>query len=114
MKKFLIKFLRYLIEREYKQEYTVGDKVAVEKWLFDSYKQKGAMDYMKVEEFKILKNMARGLTQEMYWKEVGKREQVAMMFNDMQKAFELKKAAQAKAEAEAKRKGGGEIAKETS
>lgn len=106
MRKFLIKILRKLVWSEFKQEYTIADKVAVEKWLFDSYKEKGALDYLKVEEFKILKNMARGLTPEMYWKEIGKREQIAMLFNDMQKAFELRKAADAKRVAEEKRKGG--------
>ena len=104
MRKLLIKILQRLLWKEFKQEYMIADKVAVEKWLFDSYREKGAMDYLKVEEFKVLKNMARGLTQEFYWKEIGKREQIAFMFNDMQKAFELRIAAQAKVEAEATRK----------
>lgn len=104
MRKILIKFLQYLLWKEYRPEYKVGDKRAIEQWCFDSFGNRGATDYLRIEEMKILRNLARGLDQEHYWKEIGKREQLAFILNDFQKVFQLRSARDAKAAAEEAKK----------
>jgi hypothetical protein len=110
MRKYLIKILNWLVYREYRPEYGRADKRLVEEWLYKSFGDQGAMGYLQTEELKILRNLARGLNQEAYWKELGKREQVSLLMNAFERAAELRKAAQAKAEADEakKRKAGGD------
>lgn len=106
MRRILIKFLNWLLQKEYGLEYKHRDQTAIKNWLFTCYNNRGAMDYLGLEEMKILKNMARGLQHEQYWIEVGKRQQLSLIVQDFEKEFQLRAAATAKAEAEAKRKAG--------
>ena len=107
MRKILIKFLNFLLEKEYNIEYKHRDLVAIKNWLFKCYADKGAMDYLGQEELKVLKNMARGLNQEQYWIEVGKRQQLSLIVQDFEKEYNLRAA-------EAAKKKGGEKVESTS
>lgn len=104
VKRILIKFLNWLLKKEFAIENLHRDQTAIKNWLFSCYGNRGAIDYFGLEELKILKNMARGLQQEQYWIEVGKRQQLSLIVQDFEKEYNLRAAAQAKAAVEAKRK----------
>ena len=104
MKIILIKFLNWLLAKEFSIETLHRDKTAMKNFLFRCYGDRGAMDYFGLEELKILKNMARGLQQEQYWIEVGKRQQLSLIVQDIEKEFALRAEVSAKAAAELKRK----------
>lgn len=106
IRRTLIKLLNWLLHKEFSVEYMHRDQTAIKNWLFTCYGNRGAMDYFGLEELKVLKNMARGLENQAYWIEVGKRQQLSLIVQDFEKEYNLRAAASAKAAAEAKRKGG--------
>lgn len=93
---YLIKLLQWLTHKYFENEYRLQDKEAVRRWLFDSFADKGATGYLQTRELLILKNMARGLSHEHYWKNIGQREELALLLDEMKRSFELKKAQDAK------------------
>jgi len=106
IKRALIKFLNYLLRKEFAIEYKHRDQTAIKNFLFHCYGDRGATDYFGLEELKVLKNMARGLQHEQYWIEVGKRQQLSLIVQDFEKEYNLRAAAKARADADAKRKAG--------
>ena len=104
IKRILIKLLHWLLAKEYGIEYKHRDQTAIKNFLFRCYADRGATDYFGLEELKVLKNMARGLQQEQYWIEVGKRQQLSLIVQDFEKEYNLRAPASARAAAEAKRK----------
>ena len=96
MRKFLIRLLFRLADYAYRLDYIAIDKKAVEQWLYESFQDKGFIDYFKLEDLKMLKTLAGGLDKEKYWLYVGRRLQLLYLYNDMRKSFELRKARQAR------------------
>ena len=99
MRKILIKILNWLVYREYRPEYGKADQRQVEEWLYKSFGDPGAMGYLQTEELKILRNLARGLTQEAYWKSIGRREQLSLLMDKFRQTAELRAAVAVKAAA---------------
>jgi hypothetical protein len=96
MRRYLIKLLYWLLDKEYAIESRHFDKTAIKNFLFRCYGDRGATDYFSLEELKVLKNMARGLEHEQYWIEVGKRQQLSMIVQDFEKEYNLRAADAAK------------------
>ncbi len=95
MRVYLIKFLNWLLLKEYGLENKHRDQTAIKNWLFRCYGDRGAIDYFSLQELKVLKNMARGLEQQQYWMEVGKRQQLSLIVQDFEKEYNLRAAAAA-------------------
>ena len=96
IKRILIRFLNWLLEKEFAIESRHFDKTAIKNFLFRCYADRGAMDYFALEELKVLKNMARGLEEKSYWVEVGKRQQLSFIVQDFEKEYNLRAALAAK------------------
>lgn len=98
MKLFIVRLLMRLLDRSYAVDYTKIDKAAFEKWAYDSYDKTGWRSYFAYEDMKIMKEMTFGKPEREYMILVGRRLQLLYLFDEMRKAYELRKA-----EAEKKR-----------
>jgi hypothetical protein len=106
IQKFLIRLLFKLTDRAFKITYLQIDKTAIEKWLFQSYQEKGFLDYYRLEDLRLLKAIGMGEEGPKHWIYIGRRLQLLNLYGEMQKAFELKKTRDEKARAEQAKKGG--------
>lgn len=91
LKKFLVRFCLRILDASFRVDYRQIDKEAWEQWAYDSYDNKGWRSYFAYEDMKILKEMSFGKDERSYMTLVGRRLQLLYLFDEMRKAFELRK-----------------------
>ena len=102
MKKLILRLLFRMFEKVYKIDYLKIDSAAIDQWLFDSHKRKGAEEYYRLRDYTILKTMGMGVDDRNYWILIGRRLEIMTMFDNMRKISELRKIKDQKNEKEKK------------
>ena len=102
MKRFVINLLLRLLDSSFGVDYGKIDKKALEDWAYKSFEDKGWKSYFAYEDMKILKEMSFGKDERTYMILVGRRLQLLYLFDEMRKAYENKKSAEEKKNANAK------------
>ena len=97
-KRFLIRFVLKLLDESFAVDYKKIDKKSFEQWAYDSYDKAGWRSYFAYEDMKILKSFGQGKEGIVYWMNIGRRLQLLYLFDEMRRAYELRKS-----EAEKKR-----------
>lgn len=95
-KRLIIKILFRLLDENLKIEYNKIDKQSLEQWAFESFDNKGWRSYFAYEDLKILKALAQGQQRDQYFLLIGRRLQLLYLFDEMRKAFQLRKSAEEK------------------
>lgn len=105
LKKRILKLLFWLFDRVYQVDYLKIDKTAMANWLYDSYKEKGAMEYYRIRDYTLLKTMGMGLNDQLYWIHLGRRLELMTLFDEMRKVDQLRKLKQQRENKNAKTTG---------
>ena len=102
MKRIFIGLLIRLIERLLRAniDYKQIDQKAVADWAFKSFDDKGWRSYFAYEDMRILKEMGQGKGPWDYPVLVGRRLQLMFIFDEMRRAFELRKSEEEKKRAQ--------------
>ena len=93
MTRIIIGLLLRLLDRSAKIDYKQIDRKAVEEWAFRSFDDRGWRSYFAYEDMKILKELSFGKERDQYMILIGRRLQLLYLFDEMKKAFEMKKSA---------------------
>lgn len=97
VKRILIQWLFRLLDSAMRITYVSIDEREAKRWLYNSFGDKGWESYFKYEDLRILKSLANGQEEKQYWLLVGRRLQLLYLYDEMRKAFELKKSEEEKA-----------------
>lgn len=81
----------------------IDNKQAFSDWAFRSFDDPGWRSYLAYESLKILKTLGIPQPDYKYWIQIGKREQLLLMADEMRKVVELRKSAEEKKQSEAKK-----------
>lgn len=104
MRRLLIGILLRLLDRTLPIDYKKVNKKALADWAYKSFDDRGWRSYVAYEDLKILKEMSFGKDRETYLILVGRRLQLLHLFDEMRKAYELKKSVEEKRKASRKSK----------
>ena len=91
IKRFFIRLVLRLLDSSFRIDYKQIDKKALEEWAFRSFDDRGWRSYFAYEDMALLKSFGQGKEGIHYWINIGRRLQLLYLFDEMKKAFEIKK-----------------------
>ena len=91
LKKLLLRASLRLLDSSFQIDYTKIDKKSVEEWCYRSFDDKGWRSYFAYSDMVLLKSFGQGKEGIHYWINIGRRLQLLHLFDEMRKAYEIKR-----------------------